>query len=432
MTLQIKGILGEKLGMTQIFEETRAVPVTVIKAGPCFVAQVKTKETDGYDAVQLAFAEAAPEQADAGALRRSRRAGRAATSSSSGPTTRPATRPARSSRADVFAAGERADVVGVSQAARGSRGVMRRHGFAGLGSSHGTEKKHRSPGSIGACATPSRVFKGMRMAGQHGNQRITVLNLEVVQADAERNLLLVKGAVPGPNGGLVMVRSAVKAPATAGRAPDGFDRSASTTQGKKVGSRDLPADVFESTVSVPLMHQVVIGRARRASAPGTHSTKTRGEVSGGGKKPWRQKGTGRARQGSIRSPQWVGGGVAHGPHPHSHEMRVNKKMQRGALRSALTDALAERQARRGERARVRRAEDAARPSTCSARSGSRAGCSWSCPSPQRGRGEVVPQPARTSGSRTRRPRDVRVLLADRVLFTDAALGVLEGAAGVAA
>ena len=94
---------------------------------------------------------------------------------------------------------------------------MRRHGFAGLGSSHGTEKKHRSPGSIGACATPSRVFKGMRMAGQHGNQRITVLNLEVVQADPERNLILVKGAVPGPNGGLVMVRSAVKAPATAGK-----------------------------------------------------------------------------------------------------------------------------------------------------------------------------------------------------------------------
>ena len=118
--------------------------------------------------------------------------------------------------ADVFAAGERADVVGVSRG-KGFSGVMRRHGFSGLGSSHGTEKKHRSPGSIGACATPSRVFKGMRMAGQHGNQRITVLNLEVVQADPERNLILVKGAVPGPNGGLVMVRTAVKAPAQAGK-----------------------------------------------------------------------------------------------------------------------------------------------------------------------------------------------------------------------
>jgi large subunit ribosomal protein L4 len=108
--------------------------------------------------------------------------------------------------------------------------------------------------------------------------------------------------------------------------------------GKTVGSRDLPADLFEAKVSVPLMHQVVIAGMAGIRA-GTHSTKTRGDVSGGGKKPWRQKGTGRARQGSIRSPQWVGGGVAHGPHPHSHEQRVNKKMKRGALRSALTDAL---------------------------------------------------------------------------------------------
>jgi large subunit ribosomal protein L4 len=108
--------------------------------------------------------------------------------------------------------------------------------------------------------------------------------------------------------------------------------------GKKAGTRDLPADVFEADVSVPLMHQVVVAGLAGIRA-GTHSTKTRGEVSGGGKKPWRQKGTGRARQGSIRSPQWVGGGVAHGPQPRDHSMRVNKKMKRGALRSALTDAL---------------------------------------------------------------------------------------------
>ena len=110
-------------------------------------------------------------------------------------------------------------------------------------------------------------------------------------------------------------------------------------QGKKSGSRDLAADVFEAPVSVPLMHQVVIAGLAGLRA-GTHSTKTRGEVSGGGRKPWRQKGTGRARQGSIRSPQWVGGGVSHGPQPRDHSMRVNKKMRKGALRSALTDALA--------------------------------------------------------------------------------------------
>ncbi|MEX1264106.1 MAG: 50S ribosomal protein L4, partial [Actinomycetota bacterium] len=109
------------------------------------------------------------------------------------------------------------------------------------------------------------------------------------------------------------------------------------TQGKKSGSRDLAADIFEAPVSVPLMHQVVVAGLAGLRA-GTHSTKTRGDVRGGGKKPWRQKGTGRARQGSIRSPQWVGGGVAHGPHPRDHSMRVNKKMRKGALRSALTDA----------------------------------------------------------------------------------------------
>jgi large subunit ribosomal protein L4 len=108
--------------------------------------------------------------------------------------------------------------------------------------------------------------------------------------------------------------------------------------GSKTGSRDLPASLFEATVSVSLMHQVVVAGLAGLRA-GTHSTKTRGEVRGGGKKPWRQKGTGRARQGSIRSPQWVGGGIAHGPQPHGHEMRVNKKMKKGAMRSALTDAL---------------------------------------------------------------------------------------------
>ena len=114
----------------------------------------------------------------------------------------------------MFEPGEQTDVVGVSKG-KGFAGVMKRHGFAGLSSSHGTERKHRSPGAIGACATPSRVFKGMPMAGQMGNERVTMLNLEVVQADAERNLLLLRGAVPGPTGGLVMVRSATKMPAAA-------------------------------------------------------------------------------------------------------------------------------------------------------------------------------------------------------------------------
>ena len=215
-----KGILGTKLGMTQIFtDDSRAVPVTVIQAGPCFVTQVKTNERDGYEAVQLAYAEARRgktskplaghfEAADVKPQRhlvelRTDDAG----SYSAG----------QSITVDIFKPGDRTDVVGVSKG-KGFAGTMKRHGFSGLGASHGTERKHRSPGSIGACATPSRVFKGTRMAGQMGHERVTVLNLEVVLADLERNLLLIRGAVPGPTGGLVMVRSSVKHSASAGRA----------------------------------------------------------------------------------------------------------------------------------------------------------------------------------------------------------------------
>ena len=213
----VKAILGEKLGMTQIFQDTRAVPVTVIKAGPCFVAQVKTAERDGYAAVQLAFAEPSAKgltkpmagHFDAHGGKPGRHVVEVRTDDAA------SYERGQEIRADVFSVGERADVVGVSRG-KGFSGPMKRHGFSGLSSSHGTEKKHRAPGSIGACATPSRVFKGMPMAGQFGNQRVTVLNLEVVQADAERNLLLLRGAIPGPSGGLVMVRSAVKAPAEKG------------------------------------------------------------------------------------------------------------------------------------------------------------------------------------------------------------------------
>ena len=205
----VKGILGEELGMTQIFEETRAVPVTVIKAGPCSVAQVKTPETDGYSAIQLAFGTVKnvnkPQQGhfDKHSTEPTRHLVELRTDDAASYT------PGQAIGVDIFEAGERADVVGVSKG-KGFAGVMKRHGFSGLGASHGAEKVHRSPGSVGACATPSRVFKGTRMAGHMGHERVTVLNLEVVRADTERNLILIRGAVPGPKGSLVMIRSAVK------------------------------------------------------------------------------------------------------------------------------------------------------------------------------------------------------------------------------
>jgi large subunit ribosomal protein L3 len=211
-TTTFKGLLGAKLGMTQIFDQNaRAVPVTVIQAGPCTVTQVKSPERDGYAAVQLAFGEIKPKRvtkpraghfAKAGAEPR-RHLVELRTADAADYTL------GQTLAADVFAAGDRLDVVGVSKG-KGFAGVMKRHGFKGLGSSHGTERKHRSPGSVGACATPSRIFKGMRMAGHMGHQRVTVLNLEVVSVDPERNLLLVRGAVPGPKRGLVMLRSSVK------------------------------------------------------------------------------------------------------------------------------------------------------------------------------------------------------------------------------
>ncbi len=208
-----KGLLGTKLGMTQVFDpDGRIVPVTVVQAGPCTVAQVKTPERDGYAAVQLAFGEVKPKRVNKPLKGHFAKSGveprrhlvelRTADAGnySAGQELKPD---------EVFAQGERVDVIGVSKG-KGFAGVMKRHGFAGLGASHGTERKHRSPGSVGACATPGRIFKGMRMAGHMGHERVTVLNLEVAKIDPERSLLLVRGAVPGPKGGLVMIRSAVQ------------------------------------------------------------------------------------------------------------------------------------------------------------------------------------------------------------------------------
>ncbi len=209
----MKAILGEKLGMTQVFDdEARAVPVTVIKAGPCRVVQIKTPETDGYGAVQIAFRELPERRVTKPMAGHYRKAGVGAHRhlvevrvDDPGAFTLGQ----EISVADVLAKGGRADVAGVTKG-KGFTGVMRRHNFSGQGASHGAHRIHRAPGSIGACATPSRVFKGMAMAGRMGGERRTAMNLEIVEVDAERNLLLLKGAVPGSTGSVVLVREAVK------------------------------------------------------------------------------------------------------------------------------------------------------------------------------------------------------------------------------
>ena len=208
----VKGILGTKLGMTQMWDDdNKVVPVTVIQAGPCVVTQVRTPETDGYSAVQLGY----------GALKAKKvtkpAAGHFAKADVTPRKYLVELRTANASEftlgqeltADVFADGEIVDVTGTTKG-KGTAGVMKRHGFAGLRASHGVHRKHRSPGSIGGCSTPGRVFKGLRMAGRMGNDKVTVQNLKIHAVDAERGLLLVRGAIPGNKGSLVVVRSAAR------------------------------------------------------------------------------------------------------------------------------------------------------------------------------------------------------------------------------
>jgi len=209
-----KAIVGEKVGMTQVWgDDNRVVPVTMVKVAPLRVVQVKTTERDGYSALQVTFGRSnrlnKPEAGhfDKAGVEAGARVVELRLDDVSG------FEVGQEIKVDVLENGEMIDVTAVSKG-KGNAGVMKRHGFAGMGDGHGVHRTHRRPGSIGACATPARVFKGTRMAGRLGGVRTTTLNLQVVSADAERDLLLVKGAVPGPKGGLVIIRDAVKAQVT--------------------------------------------------------------------------------------------------------------------------------------------------------------------------------------------------------------------------
>jgi large subunit ribosomal protein L3 len=210
----MNAILGTKLGMTQVFDDqARAIPVTVIKAGPCRVVQIKTEETDGYNSIQISFREAKPGKVNKPEAGHYAKAGVAPARHLvelrvDDPSVYSVGQEIRIT--DLFQAGTKADVSGVSKG-KGFAGVMERHNFSGQGASHGSHKVHRAPGSIGACATPARVFKGTRMAGRLGGERVTTLNIEIVGVDGERDILLLGGAVPGPKGSVVLVREAVKA-----------------------------------------------------------------------------------------------------------------------------------------------------------------------------------------------------------------------------
>ena len=208
-----KAIVGEKVGMTQVWgDDNRVIPVTVLKVAPARVVQVKTSERDGYTALQVTYG---------------RKDARKLTKPEAGHFAKAGVDPGtnlvelrlddidgftvgQEIKVDLMEKGDKVDVTAISRG-KGWAGAMKRHNFSGQGASHGNHKMHRSPGSVGACSFPGRVFKGTRMAGHMGNEQVTTLNLEVVAADVERHLLLVKGAIPGPRGGVVIVRNAVKA-----------------------------------------------------------------------------------------------------------------------------------------------------------------------------------------------------------------------------
>ncbi|CAB0802635.1 50S ribosomal protein L3 [Corynebacterium diphtheriae] len=209
---EIKGILGTKLGMTQIFDEdNRVIPVTVVEAGPCVVTQIRTVETDGYNAIQIAYGEIDPRKANRPAAGHFKKAG---------VTPRRHVAEIRMDDVSGYELGQDVtveifeginfvDVTGTTKG-KGYAGAMKRHGFAGQGAAHGNQAAHRRVGGIGACATPGRVFKGTRMAGRMGSDRVTTQNLKVQKIDADANLILIKGAIPGVRGGIVTVKTAVK------------------------------------------------------------------------------------------------------------------------------------------------------------------------------------------------------------------------------
>lgn len=213
MTKQIKGVLGEKLGMTQVWDEAgKLVPVTVVQAGPCVVTQVRTADNDGYDSVQIAYGAIDPRKVNKPMSGHFEKAGvtpRRFVVELRTPDAGDYTAGQELTADALFEAGQVVDVVGRTKG-KGTAGVMKKHGFKGLGAAHGVQRKHRSPGSIGGCATPGRVFKGLKMAGRMGAVRQTTQNLTVHAVDAERGLLLIKGAVPGPRGAVVLVKTAAK------------------------------------------------------------------------------------------------------------------------------------------------------------------------------------------------------------------------------
>ena len=363
-----KAIVGEKVGMTQIWDDQhRSVPVTVLRVSPVRIVQVKTEEQEGYTALQVTWGHRRastlnkPERGhyDAAGVDAGRRLVELRIDDTS------AYEVGQELTADIMQPGELVDATAVSKG-KGFAGGMKRHNFKGQGASHGNHKMHRAPGSIGACATPSRVFKGTKMAGHMGRSAGHHPQPRDRPIRPRAPAHLGQGGrarAPGRDGRAArrgqgasregrwwlvtstadVIETADAGPAAARRLarPEPITRTATrrSMDGTELGGVELDPEIFGIEPNEAVLHQVVTAQLAAARA-GTQSTKTRAEVRGGGAKPYRQKGTGRARQGSTRSPQFIGGGVALGPKPRSYAQKTPKKMVRLALNSALSDRAA--------------------------------------------------------------------------------------------
>ena len=321
-TKTVKGVLGEKLGMTQVWDaDNRLVPVTVIKAGPCVVTQVRKADNDGYDAVQIAFGAIDPRKVNKPMGGHFEKAGVTPRRHLVELRTADAAEYALGQEitAESFEAGQEIDITGTTKG-KGFAGVMKRHGFHGVGASHGAHRNHRKPGSIGGCVDPGSRLQGHAHGRPDGWRAPDHPEPHHPRRGRREGSAARQGCRPRPPW----------------RHRPGSHGCQGSLSHMPTAEKNLPAEIFDVQVNVPLIHQVVVAQLA-AARQGTHSTKTRGEVRGGGRKPYRQKGTGRARQGSTRAPQFAGGGVVHGPQPRDYAQRTPKKMKAAALRGALSD-----------------------------------------------------------------------------------------------
>ena len=346
------GLVGRKCGMTRVFTDAgETVPVTVIEALPNRITQVKGADSDGYRALQVTVGNRRQSLLNKPAAGHFAKANVAAgkglwemrLSEKEGVDLKAGAE----LKVDQFKVGQIVDVTGTT-IGKGFAGVMKRHNFAGGYASHGNSLSHRAPGSIGQRQTPGRVFPGKRMSGHMGVRRRTVENLQVVQIDVERNLLLIQWRRAGRRG-RQRLRQALGQGSRTGA--QGSSCASQECAGQEVempmklklvngsaGSSEVQVSdaTFGREFNEALVHQVVTAYLAGGRA-GTKAQKTRAEVRGGGKKPWAQKGTGQARVGSIRSPLWVGGGRAFAARPRDFRQKLNRKMYRGAMRSMLSE-----------------------------------------------------------------------------------------------